>query len=127
MRAGVFATETSGRVAAGASYWGIMELSGNLVEQVVTAGHERGRAFAGTHGAGTPVAPADWPEANYSHREGRRRKTHRSWGDGLGAGLRGGFFNDTRDDLRVSDRSLAVLRGWTRLEQNGFRAARTAP
>ena len=53
-RRGVFATPDSGRVAAGASYWGIMELSGNLWERVVAVGNPAGRRFAGTHG--------DWPE-----------------------------------------------------------------
>ena len=52
MRAGVFATPDSDRVAAGASYWEILELSGNVREQVVSVGHVRGRAFAGTHGTG---------------------------------------------------------------------------
>ncbi|MGB2819501.1 MAG: SUMF1/EgtB/PvdO family nonheme iron enzyme, partial [Phycisphaerae bacterium] len=61
MRVGIFATPRSGRVAAGASYWGIMELSGNVREQVVAVGHVKGRAFQGTHGRGTPDVPEDWP------------------------------------------------------------------
>ncbi len=123
MRAGVFATPDSDRVAAGASYWGILELSGNVREQVVTVGHVRGRAFAGTHGTGTWSVPEDWPEANYSHLEGRRIR----WTETLGSGLRGGYFNDIHPSLCASDRSLADFRVWERLEQNGWRGVRTAP
>jgi hypothetical protein len=54
LRVGVFATPQSGRVAAGASYWGILELSGNLWERVVPVGNPVARAFAGAHG--------EWPE-----------------------------------------------------------------
>ena len=54
LRVGAFATPQSGRVASGASYWGIMELSGNLWERVVPVGDPVARRFAGTHG--------EWPE-----------------------------------------------------------------
>ena len=38
MRVGAFADSTSGRVKAGATYWGIMNMQGNLWEPVVTVG-----------------------------------------------------------------------------------------
>lgn len=56
LRVGLFAMPDSDRVRSGASYWGILELSGNLVETVITVGSPAGRAFAGTHGDG-----GDWP------------------------------------------------------------------
>jgi formylglycine-generating enzyme required for sulfatase activity len=127
MRAGIFTTPDSGRIAAGASYWGIMELSGNVREQVVSVSDVKGRAFQGTHGPGTPDVPADWPEANYC------RGTSSGENDGIGSGLRGGFFGDTPFSLRVSDRSRAAYRPRagsfsvrSRQDQNGFRAVRTA-
>ncbi len=128
MRAGIFATPDSGRTAAGASYWGILELSGNVREQVIGVSDVKGRAFQGTHGAGTPSVPADWPEANYC------RGTSSGKNDGIGSGLRGGFFGDVPFGLRVSDRSRATYRPRagsfsvrSRQDQNGFRAVRTAP
>jgi hypothetical protein len=61
LRVGIFATPESDRVRAGASYWGIMELSGNLMESTVAVGKLPGRRFKGTHGDGTLAQPADWP------------------------------------------------------------------
>jgi formylglycine-generating enzyme required for sulfatase activity len=131
MRAGIFATPRSGRVAAGASYWGITELSGNVREQVVSVSEAKGRAFQGTHGTGTPEIPEDWPEARYSAGAGRTSGKD----DGIGSGLRGGFFGDMPFGLRVSDRSRAAYRprpgafnaARVRQDQNGFRGVRTAP
>ena len=130
MRVGIFATPRSGRVAAGASYWGIMELSGNVREQVVSVSEAKGRAFLGTHGAGTPEVPEDWPEAKYAAGAGRESAKD----DAVGSGLRGGFFGDVPFGLRVSDRSRATYRPRagsfsvrSRQDQNGFRGVRTAP
>jgi len=71
LRAGIFATRDSGRVAAGASYWGILDLSGNVWEEIVSLGNlsfpwqgmqkrKAGRRFAGTHGDGTLAQPPGW-------------------------------------------------------------------
>ena len=121
MRAGIFATSESSRVAAGASYWGVLDLSGNVREQVVTVGNAKGRLFEGSHGTGTLDVPADWPPI--------------SGGDlAIGTGYRGGFFGDLVAPLRVSDRSRAVFKEReasfsreSRSEANGWRGARTAP
>ena len=53
-RVGCFATPTSDRVAANATYWGILELGGSVVSALR-------REFRGTHGDGT--APAGKPDA----------------------------------------------------------------
>ncbi len=53
VRNGIFATSTSSRLVAGATYWGIMEMCGNVAEQTVTIGFTTGRFFQGTHGDGT--------------------------------------------------------------------------
>jgi formylglycine-generating enzyme required for sulfatase activity len=69
------------RLNDGASYYGIMEMSGNLWERCVTIGHPKGRGFAGTHGDGELDEDGyadvpDWP--------GR---------DGAGGGNRGGVWS----------------------------------
>ncbi|HUT32932.1 MAG TPA: SUMF1/EgtB/PvdO family nonheme iron enzyme [Phycisphaerae bacterium] len=124
LRAGVFATPDSGRVAAGASYWGILDLSGNLWQRVVTVGNPWGRRFTGTHGDWPkPVGPEAW---------------------GMGFGTRGGALdnwpgqskgiNDSRP-LRTSDRSAVssttpVSSEWRMSrfgnKNMGFRCVRTA-
>lgn len=98
LRVGIFAANgsNSGRVSAGASYYGIMELGGNLWEQPVTVGDANGRAYTGTHGNGALAANGDpdaaaWPAAATAS----------------GAGLRGGAWANNATNLRVSDRNVA--------------------
>ena len=118
LRVGIFATPRSGRVAAGASYWGIMELTGNLWERMVTVGYQGGRRFAGTHGNGSLAQPAGW-----------------QFSDGHEFGLRGGgsgWWYDHNGTLRTSDRwnmHRGILIPRIRMHQfnYGFRCARTAP
>jgi len=131
MRVGIFATSDRGRVAAGASYWGIMEMSGNVREQMVTVGRIKGRNFAGTHGAGTLDVPEDWPETKYPEKKGEASGEDNY---AIGSGLRGGFFGDTPVALRLSDRGHAAYRPRpgsfnvrSRPDQNGWRGVRTAP
>lgn len=125
VRVGVFATPTSGRMAAGASYWGIMELSGNLWETMVAVCRPAGRSFSGTHGDGTIALPVGW--------------TFR--GEGIGLGKRGGgvlesinydasYKQNDKHILRVSDR---VFVSFDILDREpggsgpiGFRFVRTA-
>jgi len=117
LRAGVFATASSGRVASGASYWGIMELSGNLFTRAVgvaansTGNETRPREFQGTHGTGTLALPADWPQS-----------------DAIGAGLRGGGWNASPVFLRVSGRrDAAHVTAPVRRMRLGGRGVRSAP
>lgn len=42
----------SERECMGASYYGVLELSGNLWEYLISIGNEKGRAFDGSHGSG---------------------------------------------------------------------------
>jgi formylglycine-generating enzyme required for sulfatase activity len=53
LRVGSFARPGATRQDAGASYWGIMEMTGNLMERTVTIGHIIGRNFTGIQGDGT--------------------------------------------------------------------------
>jgi len=51
-RNGAFATPTSDRIKAGATFWGVMEMGSNLAEPVVNMSTEQGRMFTGRHGDG---------------------------------------------------------------------------
>lgn len=51
----------------GASYYWVMDLAGSLWERVISIGHEKGRAFTGTHGDGKITwygfaTNEDWPK-----------------------------------------------------------------
>ncbi|MBB4078296.1 formylglycine-generating enzyme required for sulfatase activity [Lewinella aquimaris] len=115
LRVGIFAASATNanREETGGSYYGIMELSGNLYERVVSVGNPEGRAFNGAHGDGEITGPglhnvATWPTTN------------------VGLGYRGGSHANAAIYLRLSDRNDAatVLTGSnTRL---GFRGVRSA-
>jgi formylglycine-generating enzyme required for sulfatase activity len=115
VRVGIFAANTSntGRVSSGASYWGVMELSGNQWERPVTIANPTGRAFTGTHGNGvlTSNGNADavsWPGTN-----------------AVGAGWRGGSWSTDPPYLEVSNRLNAGYTDDTRdYGTFGFRAVR---
>jgi formylglycine-generating enzyme required for sulfatase activity len=116
-RVGLFASSTTSRTEAGASYWGILDLTGNLREYVVTIGHSDGRAFTDDHGDGSldasGQAESSWPSAD-------------------GMGLRGGSYSSSTfiasaNDLRISSRNFAVGQGAGNRNWNGGRGVRTAP
>ena len=97
MRVGAFSTSSStSRLLSGATYYGIMEMSGGVYERTVTVGHSTGRAFTGTHGNGGLNSNGDadassWPAT-----------------DAVGAGFRGGNWYEGSIMLRVSDRNYAA-------------------
>lgn len=100
-RVGLFALNTSNhaRVSAGSSYYGIMELSGNVWEYPVIFSSEQGRAFEGTHGDGILdksgfANVSTWPSST-------------SGSNVLGAGLRGGTFQTNSNQLIIGDRYYA--------------------
>jgi len=117
LRVGIFAANSlnSGRITAGASYYGIMELSGNLWERAVTIGNATGRGFTGLHGNGALDASgvadvSNWPGT-----------------DAVGAGFRGGSWGVGAENLRVSDRLRTAYTVSGRGNDIGFRAARSGP
>ena len=123
LRVEIFATPESDRIAAGASYWGIMELAGNVAERVIPVGNISGRRFTGGHGVPQP------PSVSFGSGGGLRRPEEWSWG----TGVRGGSMNSGNRTLVVSDRqqvSLAspVIPTRHRSHNNGvgFRCVRTA-
>ena len=93
-RAGIYATSGSTREAAGASYWGVLDVGGSLWEYVLTLGRAEGRVFTGLHGDGKLTADgasnvAAWPSNT----------------DAIGIGFRGGSYQDWPDLTRISDRN----------------------
>lgn len=120
LRVGIFAAHPSnnGRITAGATYYGIMEMTGNLYEQAVTVGNATGRLFTGAHGDGSLAANgnsnvAGWPGT-----------------DAVGAGLRGGSWNTSHGAnsfFCVSSRSNSVNGAANRENDKGGRGVRTAP
>ena len=120
-RCGIFAASSinNTRTETGGTYYGVMEMSGNLMERAVLVNDGPGRGFRGIHGDGIlePNGDAnddgdtipDWPGT-----------------DAIGVGDRGGSWQSgTGHSLFVSRREIAPQEN--RINSNGFRAVRTAP
>ena len=120
VRVGSFASGVSTRVAAGAGYYGAMELSGNVWERAITVGNSGGRSFEGRyHGDGVLNASANanvntWPGTN-----------------AIGAGFRGGkwYIGGAGSSyyIRLSSRYWAAETSTTTNSRYGGRGVRTAP
>ena len=120
MRSGGFATPVSSREKAGATYYGVMEMSGNLWERCISVGLDAGRAFQGAivagHGNGEtgPAANPDlpigggWPAVT-----------------GVGLGFRGGSYLDGAARARISDRMFINLNNTSRHQSFGGRGVRS--
>ena len=115
VRCGMFATSSSTRTQAGASYYGVMELSGNLWKRPVTIGQATGRAFTGLNGDGALDSTGN---ANVTGWPGT---------DATGAGYRGGDWNYGTSYSRVSDRFSAAYVYSGRSVDSGGRCVRTSP
>ena len=116
IRVGAFAASFSAgsRQETGGSYYGIMELSGNLYERCVTVGTARGRSFSGLHGNGIISGTGNSTVANYPNN---------TTGDGYS--YRGGSYLNDSDFLRVSDRfdgASVIGSGNNRLGGRGVRS-----
>jgi len=114
LRVGVFATPTSDRVRAGASYWGILDLTGNLMETAVAVSYPEGRAFSGSHGDG---GAAPWAGLYFGQR-----------GGGFPRGAHPSLAHST---FRISNRFIAANPWYgggvgARHFYRGFRCVRTA-
>ena len=116
LRVGIFAAhpDNTGRVTSGATFYGIMEMSGNLFERSVTVGNATGRAFTGVNGDGELDEEGDadvtnWPDVT-----------------AVGSGFRGGDWDDphAQKRLQLADRSFAARPGTTDWNSYGFRGVR---
>ncbi len=119
LRVGIFAANVSnsGRVTSGATYYGVMEMTGNLTELCITVGSSDGRAYTGLHGDGVLATDGS---ANTN-----------DWGTRTSIGQRGGNFASVSSSggIKVSDRADANEHpsNLSRTRQIGFRGVRTAP
>ena len=115
MRVGNFGQGVNTRVGVGASYYGIMELSGNNWERTVTVGNATGRAFTGIHGNGAINSSGNADASNWPNTSA------------TGAGFRGGNWGSTTEYLRVSDRYFAANTTSSRHFHYGGRGVRLVP
>jgi formylglycine-generating enzyme required for sulfatase activity len=121
LRVGAFASGSTTRSQSGASYWGIMELSGNLIERTVSIGNNTGRAFTGINGDGTLSAAGNANQANWPGMSNGEVTLPD------GSGFRGGNWWDASADATVSTRVYAAGTDNTRNTRYGFRGVRVAP
>lgn len=103
------------RLLSGGSYYGVLELSGNLRERVVTVADATGRLFTGVHGDGAVDA------------NGNANATNWPGTSATGAGFRGGSWFEANTLARVSDRTNAATVETNRRTYNGGRGVRLAP
>jgi formylglycine-generating enzyme required for sulfatase activity len=111
-RSGIFATGSSGRAAAGASYYGAMDMGGNVWERTITTANTTGTAFTGNLGDGSLNTLGDanqtsWPPLT-----------------AVGAGFRGGDFYNAAAYVRTSDRGNVATVSTTREVMYGGRGVR---
>lgn len=123
LRAEVFAGPRASRASSGASYWGILEMSGNLWEQTITVGSKAGRRFEGTHGNGLPEPSPAW---HLSRESSSNVRAFRLRGGGFGSGG-----DKQKQMLRTSDRAAYFGGGGDGRAEGaktvGLRCVRTAP
>lgn len=115
IRVGGFATSSSTRAQAGATIYGIMDMSGNIWERTVSSAHAQGKSYTGVHGNGgiTAAGLADvalWPTISNPV-----------------LSFRGGSFTSvTIPTAMISDRTNGTFVGNTRQSNSGGRGVRTA-
>jgi formylglycine-generating enzyme required for sulfatase activity len=129
LRSGFAATATSGttnRVPSGASYYGVMDLSGNNYERCVTVGNPTGRLFDGAQGDGTLATDGNaygttlqyWP----GYVSGLQEVNMAS---AVGCVCRGAYWNAGSSLARASDRINSAGADNYRNGNYGIRCART--
>lgn len=116
-RVGMFAKSENTRVQSGATYYGILDMTGNLWERPVNLGTPTGRAFTGLHGDGSIDTSGD---ANVVNWPGT---------DAVGTGFRGGYWFSTQyeDPMLIAGRTYANEPVARRRDRFGGRGVRTAP
>ncbi len=127
-RAGIFARANSTRMLSGATYWGILDMSGQPEERPVTVGNATGLLFTGLHGDGQVTVSggnadvSGWPGTT-----------------ALGAGVRGNAGNNGNVSFVLTESPVGARAAATvtrmgtwgdsvgRYLSSGGRAVRTAP
>ena len=121
LRTGALARPGSSRATSGASFWGVMDLNGNVSEQVVSFGIAAGRSFVPAHGNGILhfLGHADvsgWPGFSSGAISGA-----------AGSGKRGGSWEDSAERLLTADRFFGNTPISNRDRGTGFRGSRNNP
>ena len=98
MRTGALATASSTRTSSGATFYGIMEMSGNVYELVIYAGNATGRTFTGAHGDGNLSALAEANAPNWPSNTNNN-----------GITSRGGYYSSGVAQLQICDRSTGPI------------------
>jgi len=114
LRTGCFAQSSTTRSQAGAGYYGVMDLSGNLWEELIPLGTANGRAFTGGHGDGELSGTGYCDISNWYPTSGTR------------VGQRGGLWAGSVDECRIANRNYAARQSYSRREYDGFRGVRTS-
>lgn len=122
LRCGIFARTSTSRRDAGATYWGIMEMSGNVVERHVTLGNSTGRLFDGLHGDGELSVNGNGDVANWPGLSGGQIT------GATGSGSKLGYWsNTTTMYIMISSRNSSSYSYAGRISVNGFRGGHSAP
>ncbi len=113
LRSGIFATGSSGRASSGATYFGVMDMGGNMRERIVTVSNSTGATYTGNTGDGTLTTNGDpnqstWPSPTTA----------------VGSGDRGGNWVGAATEVRTSDRSNAATTDAARTYVCGGRGVR---
>ncbi|MEM6700796.1 MAG: SUMF1/EgtB/PvdO family nonheme iron enzyme, partial [Bacteroidota bacterium] len=118
VRKGIFGVTSNGdRVKAAATYYGAMEMGGNLQEPVVTVGHPSGRKFRATHGNGELTAAGFADNEDWQPIKGE-----------YAFGGRGGCWKFHENHARTADRFKGLRTNPNRRASHiGFRGVRTIP
>ncbi|MCA0427626.1 MAG: hypothetical protein LCH37_09345 [Bacteroidetes bacterium] len=133
LRGGLFAGSTTTRTSSGATFYGVMEMTGNMLELVVGTSSAAGRSFSGLHGNGQLNLDgfADvnfWPGINGNTTYSSANQPY-SGTDGVtgaaGISARGGSFMSVRSVLGVSNRLGFSQAGTVVSEQYGIRGVRS--
>ena len=94
------------RQQSGSSFYGVMNLSGNLSEHCVTVGNSDGRNYTGNNGDGDVSSSTGWPN-------------HNAYAD------RGGNFVRNNTRIQVSNRSRATIGANDKYTNVGWRGVRS--
>lgn len=120
VRTGIFATPGSDRTKSGATYYGVMDMGGNLTEQIISLGKANGRTFDGRHGSGSLNSTGFhdvvfWPGANGATIDSNS-----------GAGIRSNSYMSVGLGSRISVRRFVNDAQGGRVQSMGVRGVRTA-
>lgn len=117
MRVGIFASSAINptRLETGGSYYGVMELSGNLYERCIGVGTPINRAYTGAHGNGEVLSSGNHNVANWP-----------AVGSEGAIAYRGGSWANSSSLCAVADRNSAAVLSSITNSRIGARGARTA-